>query len=131
MNRNVLRASHLAVKASKAAESGLSRAKTNTVWFRGFPASPRSFSAIAQRNLFRQIKPNLSGVGSFSRAIRYCSHQRNMCRAYEDTMSGSVDITKGREILPSNVKPIHYDLTLEPDFEQFTYEGTVVTEYVQ
>lgn len=131
MNRNVLRASHLAVKASKSAKSGRSRAKPNTVCFQGFPASPRSFSAIAQRNSFGRIKPNLSAPGSFTQTIRYCSHQRNMCRAHEGTMSGSVDITKGREILPSNVKPIHYDLTLEPDFEQFTYEGTVVTEYVQ
>ena len=45
-------------------------------------------------------------------------------------MSGSMDVTKGREVLPKNVKPIHYDLTLEPDFEKFTYEGTVIIEYV-
>ena len=42
----------------------------------------------------------------------------------------SLDATKGREVLPKNVKPIHYDLTLEPDFEKFTYEGTVIIEYV-
>ncbi|KAK9487097.1 peptidase family M1-domain-containing protein [Lipomyces starkeyi] len=33
--------------------------------------------------------------------------------------------TGAREILPQNVKPLHYDLTLEPDFEKFTFEGTV------
>lgn len=38
---------------------------------------------------------------------------------------GSVDITKGREILPANVIPRHYTLTLEPDFENFTFEGLV------
>lgn len=41
-----------------------------------------------------------------------------------------MDVTRGRVILPKNVKPLHYDLTLEPDFENFTYEGTVVIEYV-
>lgn len=41
---------------------------------------------------------------------------------------GSTNVPHGREILPANVKPLHYDLTLEPDFEKFTYEGTVVIE---
>lgn len=54
-----------------------------------------------------------------------------MCRAHDDLASGSVDVTKGREVLPTNVKPVHYDLTLEPDFEKFTYKGRVVIEYVQ
>ena len=43
---------------------------------------------------------------------------------------GSVDVSKAREVLPANVKPIHYDLTLEPDFENFSYEGTVIIECV-
>jgi aminopeptidase 2 len=42
-----------------------------------------------------------------------------------------MDVSRGREVLPTNVKPLHYDLTLEPDFEKFTYEGKVVIEYVQ
>lgn len=41
-----------------------------------------------------------------------------------------MDITKSREVLPNNVKPMHYNLTLEPDLEKFTYSGTVVIEYV-
>jgi aminopeptidase 2 len=53
-----------------------------------------------------------------------------MCRHFgADDHSSSVDITKGREVLPTNVKPLHYDLTLEPDFENFTYNGTVTIEY--
>lgn len=36
--------------------------------------------------------------------------------------------TRDREILPANVKPLHYDLTLEPNFEKFTYNGTVTIE---
>ncbi|KAH7131928.1 peptidase family M1-domain-containing protein [Dendryphion nanum] len=50
-----------------------------------------------------------------------------MCKHYGVDAHGtsSVDITKAREILPANVKPIHYHLTLEPDFETFKYNGTV------
>ncbi len=40
-----------------------------------------------------------------------------------------MDVTKGREVLPANVKPKHYDLTLEPNLETFDYEGTVHIEY--
>lgn len=39
-----------------------------------------------------------------------------------------MDVTKGREILPANVIPRHYNLTLEPDFEKLTYEGTVIID---
>lgn len=39
-----------------------------------------------------------------------------------------MDVSKGREILPGNVVPIHYHVTLEPNFKTFTYEGTVVVD---
>jgi aminopeptidase 2 len=51
-----------------------------------------------------------------------------MCRAAHADTSGSIDISKSREILPTNVVPIHYDLTLECDFEKFIFEGTVVID---
>ena len=55
-----------------------------------------------------------------------------MCRArHDDPAGGSIDVTKGREILPGNVVPKHYDLTLEPNWKDFTFEGSVVIEYVQ
>jgi aminopeptidase 2 len=41
---------------------------------------------------------------------------------------GSVNITQGREVLPTNVKPLHYDVKLEPNFEDFTFKGTVSIE---
>lgn len=40
-----------------------------------------------------------------------------------------VDASKGRELLPANVKPIHYALTLEPNFDTCTYDGSVTIEY--
>lgn len=45
-----------------------------------------------------------------------------------DVVSGGMDVSKGREVLPTNVKPLNYDLTLEPNFENFTYKGTVAIE---
>lgn len=63
--------------------------------------------------------------------VRHCSHRRNMCRHSGADVHSHVDVTKSREVLPTNVKPIHYDLTLEPDFEKFTYEGEVTIEYVE
>ncbi|KAL1989166.1 hypothetical protein VTN96DRAFT_3713 [Rasamsonia emersonii] len=52
-----------------------------------------------------------------------------MCRSrHADEPSGSTNLAHGREVLPTNVKPLHYDLTLEPDFDKFTYEGTVVID---
>lgn len=51
-----------------------------------------------------------------------------MCSSRRGEISGSTNV-QGREVLPTNVKPVHYDLTLEPNFEKFTYDGTVVIEY--
>ena len=62
---------------------------------------------------------------------RHCSHRRTMCKANADSEVGSMDVAKGREVLPTNVRPVHYGLTLEPDFDKFSYEGTVVMEYVR
>lgn len=41
--------------------------------------------------------------------------------------SGALNVT-GRELLPTNVVPRHYDLTLEPDFTKLTYQGTVIID---
>ncbi|KAL8747884.1 MAG: hypothetical protein Q9190_000270 [Brigantiaea leucoxantha] len=48
-----------------------------------------------------------------------------MCGTREGTSGVAMDVSRGREVLPTNVKPLHYDLTLEPNFENFSYEGTV------
>ncbi|KAH8587060.1 peptidase family M1-domain-containing protein [Bisporella sp. PMI_857] len=54
-----------------------------------------------------------------------------MCRGQQvgDGLDGAaIDVTKGREILPGNVIPTHYDVTLEPAFDTFKYKGTVVID---
>jgi aminopeptidase 2 len=53
-----------------------------------------------------------------------------MCKLHgERDIDGSgLDVTKGREILPANVIPKHYDLTIEPDFKKLTYEGSVIID---
>ncbi|KAL5359082.1 peptidase family M1-domain-containing protein [Aspergillus floccosus] len=51
-----------------------------------------------------------------------------MCGSRRGEASGSTNVPHGREVLPTNVKPVHYDLTLEPNFESFTYNGTVVID---
>lgn len=58
---------------------------------------------------------------------RHCSHRKAMYR--EEMVGGLAAAQGGREILPTNVKPTHYNLTLEPDLEEFTYQGTVKIEY--
>ncbi|KAI9676269.1 MAG: Aminopeptidase 2 mitochondrial [Trizodia sp. TS-e1964] len=52
-----------------------------------------------------------------------------MCKLHApggEAVSGAIDVSQGRQILPANVKPTNYDLTLEPNFEDYTYKGTVV-----
>ena len=93
------------------------------------PHLARSFSAIAKNLRFEKYKVVQQRLPARP-IVRYCSHQRAMCRHNADIPGGSVHVESGREVLPTNVKPLHYDLTLEPDFDKFSYEGTVVIEYV-
>ncbi len=50
-----------------------------------------------------------------------------MCKldAAADMPNSGMNVSKGREVLPTKVKPTHYDLALEPNFEDFTYVGKV------
>ncbi|KXS98509.1 hypothetical protein AC578_5517 [Pseudocercospora eumusae] len=51
-----------------------------------------------------------------------------MCRREAEGADANMDISKGREVLPKNVKPLHYNVTLDPNFESFMYTGTVEIE---
>ncbi|KAI1828006.1 peptidase family M1-domain-containing protein [Xylaria intraflava] len=55
-----------------------------------------------------------------------------MCRLAGNTEQfggAKPDPLAGRELLPTNVIPRHYDVTLEPDFEKFTFEGRVAIDF--
>lgn len=105
-------------------------------------SSSHSLVEILSQNhirTFRNFASYSPVVGSSSRVapvrlrfglqtVRHCSYRNAMCRSKDGVASASVDVSKGREVLPTNVKPLHYHLTLEPNFEKFTYEGKVVIE---
>lgn len=94
------------------------------------PAATRSFCAIAKPpdlSKHKVVQHKFPG----RRTVRHCSYRREMCIKNADIAGGSVDVEANREVLPTNVKPLHYELTLEPNFEKFSYDGTVVIEYVR
>lgn len=96
-------------------------------------AQPRKPCLTSLRQNPRSITPSLGPklLALHQLQVRHCSCRRTMCRKHEtDVADGNMDISKGREVLPKNVRPVHYDLTLEPDFTTFKYEGKVVIEYV-
>ncbi|KAK5991684.1 YscII [Cladobotryum mycophilum] len=51
-----------------------------------------------------------------------------MCRSRSGEEGAAAASFQGRELLPTNVVPQHYHVTLEPDFDKLTYNGTVVID---
>ncbi|KAH3680603.1 hypothetical protein WICPIJ_008223 [Wickerhamomyces pijperi] len=51
-------------------------------------------------------------------------HSHRMCRSN----NGFATNVPGREVLPKNVTPLKYDLTLDPNFETFKFKGDVKIE---
>ncbi|KAI1300304.1 peptidase family M1-domain-containing protein [Xylaria venustula] len=104
--------------------SSISRATLSTPFsFSPSPPPPRASSV-------RLSRPPTLPSASF---IRHCSYRRhNMCRLAGDVEhfgGAKPDPNAGRELLPTNVIPRHYDVTLEPDFNKFTFEGKVVIDF--
>ncbi|RLV94280.1 Aminopeptidase 2 [Spathaspora sp. JA1] len=53
-----------------------------------------------------------------------------MCRYSNSTSTGSAQVVpQDREVLPTNVKPLHYDLKLEPIFETFKFNGQETIDF--
>ncbi|KAL3600265.1 Aminopeptidase 2 mitochondrial [Fusarium poae] len=92
---------------------------------------PSNLSITSSRSI--QSRPSILDSKTTSlisrQQQRNCSCRRAMLRNGNDVTSASLDIRRGRQVLPKNVKPLHYDLTLEPNFETFKYEGTVVIDF--
>ncbi|KAI0165045.1 peptidase family M1-domain-containing protein [Xylariaceae sp. FL1272] len=91
------------------------------------PTSVRTISTTSPLR-FSRLPVSLSTT-----SVRHCSYRRhNMCRlAGESEHFGGAnpDPTQGRELLPTNVIPRHYDVTLEPDFKDFTFDGKVIIDF--
>lgn len=51
-----------------------------------------------------------------------------MCRTHAQADVASGVNVAARELLPTNVIPRHYHVTLEPNFKDFTFDGTVVID---
>jgi aminopeptidase 2 len=75
--------------------------------------SGKGFSGLMAATPMRPI-PSQTPL-SFVRS--YCSRLRHL-----PDMSSSTNHQQ-RELLPADVKPVHYDVQLDPDLENFTYEG--------
>lgn len=93
------------------------------------PSSLTSFSSPSSSTVPPLHRSSLRRAPLSQASKRYCSYRR-MCGARRGEVTGSTNVPGGREVLPTNVKPLHYDLTLEPNFANFSYDGTVVIEYV-
>ncbi|KAI1357008.1 peptidase family M1-domain-containing protein [Xylaria sp. FL0043] len=108
------------------------RARLSTICL----ATPRTSSSLTPSSSpprvssLRSSRTPASPSASF---VRSCSYRRhNMCRLageVEHFGGAKPDPNAGRELLPTNVIPRHYDVTLEPDFKKFTFEGKVVIDF--
>ncbi|KAI0382042.1 peptidase family M1-domain-containing protein [Hypomontagnella monticulosa] len=88
-----------------------------------------SFTSVPRTTPFEKTR----NITLSNPLVRHCSYRRhNMCKLAGDidhTGGATPDPTKGRELLPTNVIPTHYDVTLEPNFEKFTFDGKVLIDF--
>ncbi|CCE83179.1 Piso0_003751 [Millerozyma farinosa CBS 7064] len=55
---------------------------------------------------------------------RYSQHIPKRFMTTESTDRSRIEsVNSKREVLPTNIKPLHYDVTLEPNFDTFTFDG--------
>ena len=116
---------------------------------RGFSFSSRSLSgdafAIARRSFaIRSITPTslasslallekrtcgLHASSAYSSCVSTRNHSTHFCRhRHQLDMCSSGEAVPGRQVLPTNVKPQHYDLKLEPLFDTFKFNGEVTID---
>ncbi|KAK9460950.1 peptidase family M1-domain-containing protein [Lipomyces oligophaga] len=88
-----------------------------------------SKSRISTSRISTNRKTQLLNQSLLSKSLHYACQQHRSAlldrEMLDVSVTGGYSSTGEREILPQNVKPLNYNLTLEPDFEKFTFEGTV------
>ncbi|GMF62557.1 unnamed protein product [[Candida] boidinii] len=87
-----------------------------------FPSNSFQFKNIKKINSNNSQDAVLTSKRHHSTCSRYTRLAENMCG------STVYVISTGRQILPTNVKPTHYNVTLEPLFDSFTFNGEVKIE---
>ena len=70
------------------------------------------------------LKNFLTGCGSISK-FQFLSINRSLTMAKQVHDDGKFTGVR----LPTNIKPSHYDLCLTPDFDKFTFEGSLKVDY--
>jgi len=92
-----------------------------------------SFSTVAHTSTHRPRSVNVAQARQIpdkSITARACSFRRNaMCKGAEGETGGGGGVgSLVRELLPAHVKPTHYDVTLEPHFDTFKFDGSVTID---
>lgn len=110
--------------------------KPNPNYWNRFYQQNRQISFSHAPNKVKRYLPSITGQTNLftSIALRFKRNHHSqlslitsMCRNNSESTSSQV-VPQDREVLPTNVKPLHYDLTLEPNFETFKFDGQVVID---
>lgn len=86
------------------------------------PITPQVTFLSPDRRLSREVKCNLPPLVFSLPPPLMCQHS--------DSLAVTAAASGGREILPKNVKPVHYAVSLEPFFDSFTFAGEEEIEFL-
>ncbi|KAK9475131.1 peptidase family M1-domain-containing protein [Dipodascopsis tothii] len=88
-----------------------------------------AFSPSVRPSYPRDSQPRNQRAFASSPSRRRCQHHYRLSEFDAPMLNTAATDAAGpepaRQILPQNVRPTHYDVTLEPDFDKFTFEGEV------
>lgn len=87
--------------------------------------TPNSVNKNTNRHIFPFHKISNSGFSSGGQKLSYSK----MCHHSRSSDNSASVVNQEREVLPTNVKPLHYDLTIEPIFDNFTFKGEETIDF--